>query len=468
MNRSDLIAESYRRGLLSWKLRPHQLPIYNAVWSAINNKRSLKYVINCSRRFGKTFTMCLIAIEFALRNGDSQIRFATTTAKSLRKIIYPIMKIILKDCPEQYSPNIIKSDDVLVFHNGSEIHLAGTDNGHAENLRGTASHLNILDEAGSMDDLEYVVGSILQPQVLTTGGMTILASTPPVTPAHDYTNIYRECKENDAVSEFTIYENKSLDPDTIELFKKESGGEDSTTWKREYLCQFVVDSELKIIPEWNPLFNNVPEKDQYYPFYHKYVALDSGVRDLTACLFAYYDFQHAKLIIEDEFHMNGTEMTTETIANKVKEKELELWGDLKVNRRVADNNNLILIQDLGYLHDLPFVPTTKDNLDAMINQVRVWVTSGKIAVHPRCEMLLGCLEHAVWKISRLGIKDQFAKSKKYGHYDHLAALVYLVRTIDVHTNPIPYAHGFHSSNAHINPYNQLSNTVQQLGKMFKS
>jgi len=444
------------------------MPIYEAVWNAIRNKTHLKYVVNCSRRFGKTFTLCLIALEFAIRNKNVQIRFAAPTARALRKIIYPIMKQIVADCPDDLVPNINKTDDVLIFSNGSEIHLAGTDNGHAENLRGTASHLNILDEAGSMDDLEYILTSILQPQTLTTGGVSILASTPPVTPAHDYATIYRECAEEGCVSQFTIYDNKSISPEVIEQFKKESGGENSTTWKREYLCQFVVDDELRIIPEWNVVNNICPEHDQYFPFYHKYVSLDSGVRDKTACLFAYYDFNRACLVVEDEFEMNGTEMTTLQIAEKVKEKEQLLWANMSVNRRVADNNNLILIQDLSYLHQLPFIATTKESLDAMVNQVRIWVGQGKIRSNPRCEVTRGCLSHGVWKMSRNGIKEQFAKSKKYGHYDHLAALVYLVRTIDVHTNPVSASFGFNQANDHINPHinSTVSNSAKQIEKLF--
>ena len=93
-----------------------------------------------------------------------------------------------------------------------------------------------------MDDLQYIVKSILTPQTLTVKGTTILASTPSVTPDHDYYYIYRECLEDDCVSEFTIYDNKSIDEETLKIYMKEAGGEDSTTFKREYLVKFITDS----------------------------------------------------------------------------------------------------------------------------------------------------------------------------------------------------------------------------------
>ena len=168
--KSELVAESWRRGLLSWKLYKHQLPIYNAVWAAIKDDTKLKYVINRSRRFGKTTILCLIVLEYGIQNPNSQIRFAAPTAKSLRKIIHPIFKMLLEDCPKSLLPKYRGQEDVFVLPNGSQLHLSGTDNGHEENLRGTVSHLNLVDEAGSMNNLNYIVKSILTPQTLTVKG----------------------------------------------------------------------------------------------------------------------------------------------------------------------------------------------------------------------------------------------------------------------------------------------------------
>lgn len=446
-------------------MRKHQMPVYSDLWNAINDRSCLKYCLNIARRFGKSHTLCLVATEYAQRYPGSQIRFAAPTAKSLKKTIHPIFKIILADCPEEFLPSYHSVEDVYTFPNGSQIHFAGTDNGHAENLRGTFSHLNLVDEAGSMDDLQYIVKSILTPQTLTVHGTTIIASTPSVTPDHDYRMLYQECLEDGNVSQFTIHDNKSIDAETLEIYKKEAGGEDSTTWKREYLAMFVTDSDISVVPEWDPSYARTVEPDEYYKFYHKYISMDTGVRDFTVALFAYYDFKQATLYVEDEIVMNGPEMTTDALADAIRAKEEERWPGLQVNRRIADNNNLQIIQDLTRLHNLPFVPTSKVTLEAMTNNLRIMVKEGRIVVHPRCTFLLGCLEFGIWK-SGNG-KLEYARSRRYGHYDALAAITYLVRNLDTTTNPIPPMYKL-SRDTHYIPDSILKNqssNARELGKL---
>ena len=464
---ADIISESWRRGKLMWKLYKHQRPIYEALWGAIDNDGVLKYVVNCSRRFGKTTILCLVAIEYSLRFPNSQVRFAAPTAKSLRKIIHPIFVMLMKDCPEHLKPSYKSQDDVFTFPNGSQIHLSGADNGHEENLRGTVSNLNLVDEAGSMDKLNYIVKSILTPQTLTVKGTTILASTPSVSPDHDYYYLYRECLEDNCVSEFTIYDNKSLTEETLEVYKKEAGGENSTTFQREYLVKFVTDSEQSIIPEWKDDYCREAVHDEYFDYYYRYVSLDTGVRDFTAALFGYYDFRNAVLYVEDEYTINGPEMTTDVLAVGIREKEQEVWGELPVAKRIADNNNLILVQDLTRLHNLPFRPTNKSTLEAMVNQVRVMVKEGRVVIHPRCERLLGCVKYGVWKQN--SGRMEFGRSKKYGHYDHLAALVYLIRNIDTHTNPIPAMHNISLDTHWVPPeiLNTTQGSAKAIGSIFK-
>lgn len=377
-----------------------------------------------------------MAIEYALKKPNTQIRFAAPTAKALRKIIHPIFSMLCADAPEAYRPQWTGFDALYRFHNGSEIHVAGTDKGNAESLRGTSSHLNIIDEAGFCSELDYVLRSILMPQTITTGGTTIMASTPPKTPAHDFFEIAQECKQDGHYQEFTIYDNETLTPDIIDIYAKESGGYESTTFQREYLCKFVVDTSSAVIPEWDAKFIGHLEPTEFTGYYHRYTALDIGVRDFTAGVLGYYDFRRAVFYVEHEFQINGPEMTTPKLAELIKATEAESFQGIKPYRRIADNNNLILLQDLGTLHDMHFAPTSKDSLHAMVNELRILVGNGRIMINPRCTKTIGAIQYAVWDDHR----KEFARSKTYGHFDHLAALIYLVRNLDQTTNPIPATH----------------------------
>ena len=158
--------------------------------------------------------------------------------------------------------------------------------------------------------------------------------------------------------------------------------------------------------------------------------------DKTACLFARYLFKEAKAYVERELVLEKPNFTTERLAGDIKRICKEL-GYQKIYRAAADNNNPILIADLNSLHSLNFFPTLKDDLEAQVNDLRLWVGSGRLVVHPRCKELIGCLKYGVWNDKRTA----FEHSKNFGHFDALAALMYLVRNIDRTYNPIPETYG---------------------------
>lgn len=458
LNKSRAIELAWQRGLLEYKLYSHQLPLFHDLWNAIHNPHCLKYALNCSRRWGKTTILCLIATVYAIKYPNSQIRFAAPTQKTLKKILTPIFKWIISDAPRSLRPRYMSQDQVWAFPNGSEIHTAGTDNGHYESLRGTTSHLNIIDEAGFCDELDYILRSVLMPQTLTTGGTTLMASTPSKTPAHDWYGIAMECEAAGHYRCYDIYDNKTLDQSTIDKFAKESGGYNSSTFKREYLCQFIVDQELQIIPEWNSdyIVNTIP--DEYRKYYHNYVSMDLGVKDFTAVLFGYYDFRRAKMIVTDELTMAGAAMTTLTLKDAIIEKERDNFGNLPVYRRVADNNNLLLLQDLGSMHQIHFAPTNKDSLDAMVNEVRMFVNEGRLHVDPKCTMLIGCLKYGIWDAKH----KEFGRATVYRHFDHLASLIYMIRNLDQSTNPIPSTHFYNINTHHIGSIGTQRHELEKL------
>ena len=115
------------------------------------------------------------------------------------------------------------------------------------------------------------------------------------------------------------------------------------------------------------------------------------------------------------------------------------------------------------MHNLTFAPTGKDQLEAMVNEVRLLVKQGRLKVDPRCDQLIGCLKYAVWTDNR----KQFDRSTAYGHYDALAALIYLVRNIDQFTNPVPITHGVKSfDDVWIEPDIEQSKSEKTLRQIF--
>jgi len=450
----ELKKEMWFRGNLSFKLHTAQKVINQTF------KESSKqlFIANCSRQWGKSFWAVCKAVEFAIANPKSQIRYGAAFHTDLVEFIIPAFEKVLEDCPASIKGKYTKVGSAYVFPNGSKIKLVGIDK-NPNGLRGNTLDLIILDECGFIGNLDYVYKSIIIPATMhRPNAKIIFISTPPSTPAHSFIDYCQKAENEGGYVKFTIYDNPLINEATILRLIEESGGESSTTWRREYLCEFITDSDLAIIPEWKDDYVKQIERDSYYQYYHKYVGMDLGVKDFTAVIFGYYDFKAASLIIEDEFFMNGPSLNTSILAETIKIKEKEIWGQAAPFRRISDNNNPMMIQDFSTLHDLTFISTTKDSLEAMINKVRIMVQSGQIIISPKCTYLIGCLKYGVWNTK----KNAFARSSTFGHFDHLAALIYLVRNLATHTNPIPTTHGHenHTSWLGNNKNNQFSRNAK--------
>jgi hypothetical protein len=78
------------------------------------------------------------------------------------------------------------------------------------------------------------------------------------------------------------------------------------------------------------------------------------------------------------------------------------------------------------------VTEKKEKLNA-INQVKLMIKNEQILINPKCVNLINHLRHGKWNKNR----TDFARSSKYGHYDLLSALIYLIRNINFNRNPFP-------------------------------
>lgn len=427
VDRFAAIRELWVRGDLKYKLRLHQLLIY----AFISNPALVRVVINCARRFGKSFTVLLYCFEQCIKNPGYIVRYAAPTEKQLRKIILPNAKQILKDCPDDLRPVWNNQDSMFRFPNGSEVHLAGTDKDNVEKLRGQGADLVICDEAGSMADLRYVALDVLLPQTLETDGRMVLISTPPITTAHEFYKMSQEAKMDDSYLVQTIHDNTWLTPERKLRYIKASGGIESTTWRREYLCQFVVDEKRAVCPEFDAaaelaIVRAVPLPSHFFPL----VSMDLGYHpDPSHALYGYYDFMQAALVILDESYM--PRFRTDQIAAEVKLKEKSVFADREVYLRKTDVDHR-LIADMAAQHQLYFSATAKDDKEAQVNMLRRWVNDRKIIIHPRCKHLIHQLSTTIWNDAR----DEFVRTDE-GHGDGVDALLYMLRNAPVGRNPFP-------------------------------
>lgn len=482
ISKREALDQLWRKGILYWKLDKTQKKIYND----IKNSKDRKYVVNCSRRLGKSFLLCIIAIEYALQHKNARICYASFAGNAVKNIILPLMREILEDCPKDLVPRFRVKDQKYEFHTGSVIDIAGTDAQRAENLRGQTMHLGICDEAAYMENLNYVVQDVLMPQTLTTKGKILLASTPPKSPNHDFKKYAQQAMEDGNYTHKTIYDNPRITDNDIYIFMKETDidgdytdeqlkafvksktGPNNTTWLREYMAEFITDSDQAVLPGFtenkaNEITKTIvkfqkgvsiqPGQIMRPEFYDTYVWMDIGYDDNTGILFGYWDYLRATLVIEDEILIHNP--THQLIAELIKNKEFELWGYKPVYKRVADADSMDIAQlaDFGLTRPA-FVKPPREQKDSGVNILRTMIAHTQINVHPRCKKLLDQMKSALWDNKR----KSFIRSGKFGHFDLLDTLVYAVRTLSRHKSPIPAGHGLNIHDQFINP-NKINQTT---------
>lgn len=426
----------WHKGILDFCLDPLQREIKSKFYES-----GIKVnVWLMSRRLGKSHLLCTLALEMAIKKPRSVIKYLAPEAKQVRTIIRPIIQDLTKDCPEEIKPKFMSNEGIYRFPNGSEIHIAGSDNGGSEKLRGSKADLCIVDEAGFCSDLKYAVKTILLPTLLTTGGKLVLSSTPPREGDHDFVSFIEEATSKGSLIKKTVYECPRYSKEFIdrEILSQYPSDQDSE-FKREYMCELSRDDALQVIPEFtDELEKEIVLEVERPPHFDTYVSADWGVSDYTAVLFGYYDFKNARIVIEDELIMHGAKMNTAILVDAIKRKENENWQDTYTGEtkpvflRVCDNNKL-LIQDMQQQHGLTFLATEKMGKEGYLNQARILLASKRVIIHPRCKNFIAHLKYATWNTNR----TSFARSAVYGHFDFLDAFIYFTRNVVMGKNPYP-------------------------------
>lgn len=434
-----LIEQKWYEGNLRGLLFPHQHKFYDHYYE--NHAR--KEVWLASRRIGKSADLLVLALELCRKKKRAICRYGAASQKDVREIIHPLMRILTASCPDAIKPYWVESKQKYICpETEAELVVSGLDEGRADNLRGTYMDLGIIDEAGFTDDLDYVLKSVLMPQLLTTNGRIIMASTSPVTPGHPFVEQMEDAKEKDALVTMTIYEDSR--PEVIARipeWMEESGGENSTTWQREYLCKIIIDEDSAIIPEFEKNEEEIMIPWERPKYFQPYTVADLGFVDFTGITFGYVDYARGKKVIEDELLLKG--LDTGKISDAIKAKEAELWNNADVvwlgghaPERYADAQP-INIADFNILHKLNFTKTPDDTVEGYVNRLRLDVRHKKIAIHPRCKEHRKHLKHGIWNKSR----TKFERTSGFGHYDLLASSMYFGSQVDLSKDPFPENYG---------------------------
>src|SRR5574340_507653 len=149
-----LAEELWRRGELSWKLRPYQREFYDHVWAFLRKDAATlplvqswrKLFEDCHRRYGKSFVLFLIGTEIGLGKACRSwprekrvIRFAAPTMLDLEEIYHPIAEDLFDDCPDAMRPAWRQTrgrGHYFFPSTEAQLHLFGVDAKHYRKGRG--------------------------------------------------------------------------------------------------------------------------------------------------------------------------------------------------------------------------------------------------------------------------------------------------------------------------------------------
>lgn len=376
------------------------------------------------------------------------------TIKQARAIVRPRMKLVTRDAP----PGLIhhmKSEDTWFFANGSELKLGGFDtNSMAQ--RGKTIHKIYFEETADSEGDHYLdfLRSDLGPALThSTHAQIIHLTTLPKVPDHPFVlETVPEAEMGGAFFKYTIHHNLMLTAEKYAQCVKLCGGEHTTDFKREYLCQQVRDSSIILAPEFDEALH---VKELKAPDYCKFwIAGDvGGIRDMSVFHLLTYDFIRAKVLFLDE-RAYPPETGSEAMVAGCRVME----AGRPVSRHVDVPGQLQV--DLMVQHNYPCMLPRKDELEATVNQVRVALQTCAVEIDPKCKLLITTLRSGTFNHNRTDL----ARSSTLGHMDAFMSMAYGLRHANK-ANPFPLYGGATSATHYIRPtQNQTATTLRGLFK----
>jgi hypothetical protein len=322
----------YRSGELAWKLYPHQLVVYEMyrafeqrVIAGLNDGPPI-FVLDCARRWMKTYLVCLIKGEDCQRRPGSSHTFATAIESDIGEIIIPIFEDIYEECPEDCRPEYRTTRRGLnagfYFPNGSILKLVGVDK-KPRGMRGRWSDGFALTEAAFFAELVRPVSKILHQFQRRPWACMIMESSAPEDPEHDFDEVFvPDARRRSAYVFQTIDDNTQLSEDDKTKYYAEAAKVSVEEADRELYGKRSRGLGGVVIPEFDPAkhVREVPIPQHACAI----TADDPGLKHLNGLVLGLYDFDNARIIIQKSWA--GLNAGPAHLAAATAAREHSLWG----------------------------------------------------------------------------------------------------------------------------------------------
>lgn len=455
----DPVVQRYVPPKLRGTEKRGQLAALEALDAAVADKADV-FVVRTGRQYGKSLffvVWCAMMCVRAMLEGTEVVRipYAAPSGKQVDEFITPHFEMLRQHAPEELRPEYSSKSGSWVFPRGDRVVVAGCeDQAKAERLRGPRAHAAVVDEAGFIPIVDYVIESVLGWQLATTGGIMLVSSTPPVSMDHPYVALWERAREAGHSFFSTTPEAPHMSPELIDKAIARCGGEHTVAWRREGLAELIVDPARTVLPEFGESETVIGEVERPVHFFPAIIG-DGGFIDHAVYVFGYYHFEHATFVIEDELVFRRTRSDEQ--GERIEAKAAALWPGVPVERRRVDAPPQVRA-DMNRLEwgaepeerapNAPEPPhwlmVTKPrgragegSMERGVNGVRVLLSQGRVLVHPRCKTIIEHATNARWDKARNEfVRVLDSQREPVHHYDGCAALVYFVRDVS-RENPVP-------------------------------
>lgn len=328
----ELIEANFRAGDLSYQLFPHQLVVYEMyrafeqrVLAGLNDGPPI-FVLDCARRWMKTYLVCLIKGEDCLRRPGSSHTYATAIEQDIGEIIIPIFDLIFEDAPDDCKPAYRTTKNGLnagfFFPNGSVLKLVGVDK-KPKGMRGRWSDGFALTEAAFFAGLVGPVSKILHQFQRRPWACMIMESSAPEDPDHDFDEVFvPDAKRRGAYVFQTIDDNLTLTEEQRRKYYSEAAVISVAEADRELYGKRSRNFDTVVIPEFNA---DVHVREVDLPKHGRaFTVADPGWRHMFGVVHAIYDFDRALLIIQSSWAKRNA--GSHHAAAAIAAREYHLWG----------------------------------------------------------------------------------------------------------------------------------------------
>lgn len=438
----------------------------HVIYDSFYSTKDKETVILASRRFGKSYLGLILCLEYCIRNPNTIARFVPPEIKQAWQICLPTMAKLEQSWPYgliRYSA----TEKAWKVGKDSWLYLGGFDSQNDAQRGGEASFI-VCDEAGFTcpETYEYLLKSVLKPQLLTTRGRMLILSSPALEPDHPFMQeTVADAKLEGRLHSFDVYQNPLLDNDQIEEAKKDCGGEDSQAWQREYLCKIVRPKSMMVLPRWTM---DCVQEWEPEPWHYRCLVGDfGGVTDKTVIHALAYDYRSSIdgtvwFIDERAYEPNTT--TNEIVAGI--QALHDKW--IKPSRAPDQDQNAYLDcpgqlrVDLANHHNISVSIPHKDDFHAGVNLINLFVQRNNLRVHPRCKFTALSFENARFNDRR----NDYIRNAVLGHCDAIASAIYGIRHVNRKDDGSPIPRANPQTSAHWKQPRQIDNRQNVANAIF--